>query len=101
MAWLKEKNISFELIDIVQNPPTEEMIKQAIIFYGDRKKILNTSGMSYRAIGSSVVKKMDDDQFIQALLQDGKLIKRPFLVAGNGDILVGFKKISWENSFLS
>jgi arsenate reductase len=38
---------------------------------------------------------MDDDQALRALAADGKLIKRPFVVASNGRILTGFRPEEW------
>ena len=38
---------------------------------------------------------MDDQAALAALAADGKLIKRPFLVANDGRILTGFKEPEW------
>ena len=89
------------MIDIIEHPPSEQFFLDALKQLGDRKYLLNTSGKSYRNIGSSVVKNMKDNEVIKLLLSDSKLIKRPLLLNPNGDILVGFKKIAWENFFLS
>ena len=39
---------------------------------------------------------MDDDQALAALAADGRLIKRPFLVAADGRILTGFRPQEWQ-----
>ena len=43
---------------------------------------------------------MTEEEAIEALASDGKLIKRPFLVTKNGKFLVGFNEISWNKFFL-
>ena len=40
---------------------------------------------------------MDDPALLQALAADGKLIKRPFLIADDGRTLTGFKPTEWES----
>ncbi len=99
--WLKENNINYQLIDIINSPPSRQVFLDAVNQLGDRKYLLNTSGKSYRNIGSSIIKKMSDEDVINLLLSDSKLIKRPLLLHSNGKILVGFKKGSWEDLFLS
>jgi arsenate reductase len=47
-----------------------------------RKRLFNTSGQSYRALGSAAVAAMDDEQALAALAADGKLIRRPFAITG-------------------
>ena len=60
-----------------------------------RQRLFNTSGQSYRALGAAAVQAMDDQAALAALAADGKLIKRPFLVANDGRILTGFKEPEW------
>ena len=38
---------------------------------------------------------MTDDQALDALAADGKLIKRPFVILPSGHVLVGFKPDAW------
>ena len=55
------------------------MLISASELYGDRKYLLNTSGVIYRSIGSDVVKKMTDNELFEKLFMEPRLIKRPFL----------------------
>ena len=98
--WLDSNNIPYEVLDIIENPPDNLLLNKALNYLGDRKYLFNTSGASYRAIGSSAVKAMSDDQALEALVKDGKLIKRPFLVTPDEKILVGFKPEVWANLLL-
>ena len=100
IKWLTNNDIAFEVIDIVKSPPSKEMLISASEFYGDRKYLLNTSGVIYRSIGSDVVKKMTDDEFFVKLFMEPRLIKRPFLFYSNKCFLVGFKEEKWAEKLL-
>ena len=95
IQWLNDHDIDHDLIDITVTPPTREQLAAALHQFGDRKPLFNTSGLSYRSLGSSVVKAMTDDQALDALAADGKLIKRPFVIVPGGEVLVGFKPDVW------
>ena len=81
-------------LDITEQPPSINELEQALAQLG-RKRLFNTSGQSYRALGAAAVQAMDDQAAIAALAADGKLIKRPLLIAANGRILTGFKEPEW------
>ena len=100
IKWLKNNDISFELIDILNNPPSKEMIILASEQYGDRKYLLNTSGLIYRSIGSKVIKEMSDNELFEKLFIEPRLIKRPFLFKPNKFFLVGFKEEKWAEKLL-
>ena len=101
IAWLEEKNIEYQLIDIINTPPTKNQFYLAMKQLGAIKYLLNTSGKSYRSIGANKIKSMSEDQIIKLLISDSKLIKRPFVINNNGDILVGFNEIKWSNCLIS
>ena len=61
--------------------------------------MFNTSGQSYRAMGAAAVKALSDDEALDALAADGKLIKRPFVVVDSSAFLTGFKPDLWESTF--
>lgn len=95
LAWLSERSIAVEIIDITTTPPGPDELRQALSQLG-RGRLFNTSGQSYRALGAERVKAMNDDQALAALSADGRLIKRPFLVTSGGSILTGFKDPEWS-----
>jgi arsenate reductase len=101
LAWLRDRGISFEVIDITTTPPSAEQLRQALDQLGGRSRLFNTSGKSYRELGAATVKAMDDDQAVAALAADGRLIRRPFLVSATGAILTGFTPGEWEASLVS
>ena len=76
------------------------MLISARELYGDRKYLLNTSGIVYRSIGSENIKKMSDKEFFEKLFTEPRLIKRPFLYKSNKCFLVGFKEEKWAAKLL-
>ena len=93
LAWLDERGIKYELLDIKEQHPGEEELKSYHRLSGlPLKKFFNTSGMIYREMELS--KKLptmsEDEQYT-----DGMLVKRP-LVVGDDFVLTGFREKEWE-----
>ena len=102
LQWLAQQGFSvaagnLELVNITEQPPGLEELSTAFAQLG-RKRLFNTSGQSYRALGSATVAAMDDETALAALAADGKLIKRPFAITAGGTALVGFKPEEWESA---
>jgi arsenate reductase len=104
LTWLRERGIPFELVAIDSQPPAAADLQRAMELFG-RGRLFNTSGQSYRALGADQVRAMDDEQALAALSKDPRLIRRPFVVAGDaaagGSILCGFKQEEWEQLLAS
>jgi len=99
LQWLAQQGFSMaagnlDLVDITSKPPSPAELRQAFEALG-RKRLFNTSGQSYRALGAAAVAALDDDQALAALAADGRLIKRPFAITATGAALVGFKPEEW------
>lgn len=101
LAWLEVEGLKHDVVDITLAPPSLELLHLAFRQFGQVKPLFNTSGQSYRAIGAEAVKKMSDEQALQALAADGKLIKRPFVQCPDGRFLIGFKPEVWSELLLS
>ena len=100
LQWLDHQGFSvgngnLELIDITLDPPGMDDLRLAFNSLG-RKRLFNTSGQSYRALGAAAVAALSDDEALAALAADGKLIKRPFAITEAGTALVGFKPEEWQ-----
>ena len=100
LQWLALQGFSIEagtleLLDITKTPPSVPELRHGFSSLG-RKRLFNTSGQSYRALGAAAVAAMDDEQALAALAADGKLIKRPFAITASGSALVGFKPEEWQ-----
>lgn len=89
-AWLKGHDIAVVERPIVEQPPTKAELARWVPASGlPLRKWLNTSGLSYRALGKERIARMTDAELTEALARDGKLVKRPVLVAADR-VLVGF-----------
>jgi len=98
--WLKENDVAFEPIHIVENPPSADELKKLIDLSGlEIKKFFNTSGMKYRELGmKEKMKTATEEELLEILASDGMLIKRP--IATNGkEVTVGFKEEQYENTW--
>jgi arsenate reductase len=96
LAWLKQQGLEAEVIDITTQPPSPQELEAAFEQLG-RSRLFNTSGQSYRALGSAVIKALSDGDALRALAADGKLIKRPFLVTPSGRFCTGFNPEEWAS----
>lgn len=97
LKFLKERNISVVVKDIVKEPPSVQELEQMLAFQkGQLTKILNTSGQLYREMGlAQKVKEQPVEETLRLMSQKGMLIKRPFLL-GKSWGLVGFKEDIWS-----
>ena len=98
LAWLTERGIPHQVHDITLTPPSRDVLLAAHQSLGDRKLLFNTSGHSYRAMGAAAVKALSDEEALDALASDGKLIKRPFVEVSSSRYLTGFKPDLWESA---
>ncbi len=95
---LEDNNINFVDRDITINNPTKEELKSWYEKSGlELKKFFNTSGVLYREMGlKDKIKNMTEDEMLEILSTNGKLVKRPILVNDN-KVLVGFKEEEYKN----
>ena len=101
VKFLNDNNIEFASIDITQKPPTKAELKNMLASYdGDIRKLFNTSGIQYRELKmKDKLPTMTAKEAIDLLAENGKLIKRPFLLNADKQGIVGFKEEAW-NSFV-
>lgn len=95
--WLKANDIEVESRDIITINPTKEELSTWIPKSGLAiTKFFNTSGVRYKELGlKDVVKKASEEELLDLLASEGKLVKRPILVTPDF-VLVGFKEADWE-----
>ena len=98
--WLGKKNLAYQLIDIVKEPP---LLKYLDLAWeqnsADKKRIFNTRGKAFKSINLDIF-LLSREEIMQLLLSDGKLIKRPFLVYEEKKVLLGFNEIEYSKQFL-
>ena len=101
IKWLNDHEVGFEAIAIVDTPPSVAELERVLKLTGvEVKKLFNTSGEVYRAQGySERLKTMSTAEALKALAGNGKLIKRP-LVLANGFAIVGFDEAAYTKYLL-
>ena len=96
LKFLEENEVPHKLLPIRETPPTLAELKRMLKAYdGDLRRLFNTSGQDYRALGmKDKLPDMKDSEALTLLAGNGNLIKRPFVI-GNDAGLVGFKPDEW------
>ena len=99
LKFLDAKGVAYERVPIVTTPPTKAELREMLRLAGDRRRLFNTSGLLYREMKvGDKLKTMTDDEAVDLLSKHGKLVKRPFVLAG-GKGLLGFKEEEWKAVF--
>lgn len=98
IKFLKEQGLEFTSINITEKPPTKAELKAMLASYaGNIRKLFNTSGLQYRELNMKErLPLMSDKEAIDLLAENGKLIKRPFLINADKKGIVGFKEADWQ-----
>ena len=97
LKFLDNSDVAYEKVPIVETPPTKAELKKMLALQGGNlKKLFNTSGEVYRTmkIGEKLA-SMSQSEALELLASNGKLIKRPFALAGDKG-LVGFNEDEWK-----
>ena len=98
--WLEQRNVEYQLKDIIKETPSVEYLEMALLQYSDDiKKVFNTRGKSFKLLMKDIY-TLSNQEIIQLLKFDGKLIKRPFLVCGAEKIVLGFNEIEYKKQIL-
>ena len=98
--WLDKNKFEFNLIDIVKEPPLIDYLNLAFEQYSeDKKKIFNTRGKAFKSLNVDIC-VLSHEEIIQLLLNDGKLIKRPFLIYEGKKVILGFNEIEYAKQFI-
>ena len=100
LKWLDAHGVAYEKRHIVDQPPTKDELARLWKTSGlPLKRFFNTSGQSYRGGGfKDRLPNMSEDEQLEALAADGKLIKRPIIDTG-ATVLIGFKAETYEKTF--
>lgn len=100
LKFLDKRKIVYNKFSIVENPPSVSDLKKMLSYLGgDIKKLFNTSGVLYREMGlSKKLESLSVSEALKLLSENGKLIKRPFLLTSNHGT-VGFNEVEWARIF--
>jgi arsenate reductase len=98
--WLDKHGQKLEVVDITLSPPSIGELKKASTLSGRKiTDLLNTSGVQYRQLNlKTKIKNMTEDEILQLLSKNGKLIKRP-LVLDTKKATVGFKEDEFQKTW--
>ena len=98
--WLNQNTIKHEIIDITKEPPNKKFLDLALQqFSSNKKKVFNTRGNSFKLIDVNI-EDITNKEIIQLLFEDGKLIKRTFLVLNKTKIITGFNESEYVENLL-
>jgi arsenate reductase len=99
LKWLAARGIEHEIRAIRETPPPVDELRAALdASGGELKRLINTSGNDYRALGlKDKLPGLTETEVLVLLSQNGNLVKRPFLM-GDGVTLNGFKPDVWEKA---
>ena len=97
VKWLKDRKVTFIEKPIYTGPPSPAELKRMLGFQGGNlRRLFNTSGIQYRALGlAAKLPAMSETESIALLASEGRLVKRPF-VLGEKFGLVGFDPEAWQ-----
>ena len=97
--WLDQNNINFQFRDIIQEPPSKKFLELALLQFSlDIKKIFNTRGNSFKSLDFDIL-DLTKKEIVELLSNDGKLIKRPFLIINESKLILGFKESEYIANF--
>jgi arsenate reductase len=93
LKWLQAKGIEPETHDLFQQAPSVRELKELVERSGlPINKFFNTSGEVYKELKlKDKLPGMSDEEKLQLLSSNGRLIKRPIVTDGN-KVTVGFKE---------
>ncbi len=99
VKFLTNARYALERINIFETPPTKEEIRKMLRYEGDARKLFNTSGHVYQEQGlSKKVPLMSEDEVVNMLSANGRLVKRPFVLWDDKG-LVGYDLERWKKVF--
>jgi arsenate reductase len=100
--WLESQGVAFEEVAIREQPPSKKELKAVLASLdGELKRLFNTSGQDYRALGmKDRLPSMTTEEAMDLLAGRGNLIKRPLVVdSESGKGVTGFKESEWLSLF--
>lgn len=98
--WLEKQGQTLEAVDITTDPPSKNELKEILKRSGKSvTDLLNKSGEQYRLLNmKEKVKFLSEDQLLEMLSKNGRLIKRPLVLAGN-KATIGFKEDEFKKNW--
>jgi arsenate reductase len=100
VKWLRARGVPFVEKPIRETPPSVAELKRMLGYQNDNlRRLFNTSGQDYRALGlSGKLPAMTEAEALALLGGNGRLVKRPFVLGATFG-LVGFDQAEWNAAF--
>ena len=97
LRFLSDRGIPHTVIPIREQPPTKAELRRMLkLCGGEIRRLFNTSGQDYRALGMGKrLPTLSEEAAIELLAGNGNLVKRPFVLTPRGGT-VGFAPEEWE-----
>jgi len=94
--WLDDHGADYQTRHIKEENPTYEELKEWYLRSGlPTKRLFNTSGIAYRALGlKEKLDGMPEEEQLRLLASDGMLVKRPILITDD-QVQFGFDEQRW------
>lgn len=98
LKFARERGWKIEVVPIREQPPSQAELKKMLgLVGGDLRRLFNTSGQDYKAMGmKDKLPAMSEAEALDLLSRHGNLVKRPFALGPKGGA-VGFKPEQWES----
>jgi arsenate reductase len=96
LKFLREREVLHEVIAIREQSPSKGELERMLAHYGGEvRKLFNTSGQDYRALGlGAKLAGLTTYVALDLLAALGNLVKRPFVLTPSGGV-VGFDAEQW------
>ncbi|MBI3886272.1 MAG: arsenate reductase family protein [Opitutae bacterium] len=100
VKWLRTHSVDFFERPVYDSPPSVAELRRMLAFQdGNFRRLFNTSGREYRALGlAAKLPGMSETDALALLAGNGRLVKRPFLL-GRTVGLLGFDADGWRQAF--
>ncbi len=83
---LKEKNVEFETVEYLKNPPTKEELKTILKKLNlTAKELMRTKEDIYKEL--NLKDETDEKKLIEAMVKNPKLIERPIVIKGEKAVI--------------
>ena len=96
VKWLRARGVEFVEKPVRETPPSPAELRAMLRHQdGTLRKLFNTAGRDYRALGlGEKLAVMTEPEALALLAANGNLVKRPFLLGADFG-LVGFDETRW------
>ena len=96
LKFLAARGIEAQVVPIRDCPPSRAELKRMLASVGgDLRRLFNTSGRDYKALGlKDRLAKLSEAEAIDLLAKNGNLVKRPLALTRERGV-IGFKENEW------